>query len=178
MTGERVVTENRFAGSGRAAKNRGREGHFFDICDYPRVRNGPDVVEPVNELGEHRPAIVLTHGFEDPYNMDHPPANHGTLEARVCAEESGYPAEGKGSRDDTPPVVILEPHEPEQCHFGSPVRFEITSIGERKRNGHGVDGCPATPCEYATDAGRSSERPIRASGASSSRKCSNALIRE
>jgi 4-oxalomesaconate hydratase len=55
-------------------------------------------VEPVNEFREHRPAIVLTHGFEDPYNMDHPPANHGTLEARVCAEEPGCPAEGKGSR--------------------------------------------------------------------------------
>jgi 4-oxalomesaconate hydratase len=138
-----VVTENRLAGSGRAAKNRASEVHFFDMRDYLRVRNGQDVVEPVNELGEHRPAIVVTHGFEDPYNMDHPPANHGTLEARVCAEESGYPAEGKGSPDDASPVVILEPHEPEQCHFGSPVRFEITSIGER----HRVDGRPARPCE-------------------------------
>jgi 4-oxalomesaconate hydratase len=67
--------------------------------DYP-VRNGQDVVELVNEFREHRPAMVLTHGFEDLYNMDHPPASHGTLTARVCGEESGYPAEGKGSRDE------------------------------------------------------------------------------
>lgn len=149
MTGERVVTENRLAGSRRAAKNRRSEGHFFDMGDYPRVCNGQDVVEPVNEFREHRPAIVLTHEFEDPYNMDHPPANHGTLEARVCTEESGYPAEGKGSRDKTL-VVILEPHEPEQCHFGSPVRFEITSIGERERNGHGVDGAQQRLVKYST----------------------------
>jgi 4-oxalomesaconate hydratase len=68
--------------------------------DYPGVRNGQDLVEPVNAFREHRPAIVLTHGFEDPYHMDHQPANQGTLEARMCAEESGYPAEGKGSRDE------------------------------------------------------------------------------
>ena len=135
MTGERVVRETGLAESGRAAKNRGSQGPFFYMGDYPRVRNGQDIVEPVNEFREHRPAIVLTHGFEDPYNMDHPPTNHGTREAGVCAEESGYPAEGKGSRDE-------------------PVPFEITSIGERKRNGHGVDGRPATPCEVLFGRGR------------------------
>lgn len=92
MTGERVVRET------GSAKNRGSQGPFFYMGDYPRVRNGQDIVEPVNEFREHRPAIVLTHGFEDPYNMDHPPANHGTLEARACAEESGSPAEGKVRR--------------------------------------------------------------------------------
>lgn len=91
---------NRLAESGHAAKNRGSQGPFFYMGDYPRVPNGQDIVEPVNEFREHRRAIVLTHGFEDPYNMDHPPANHGTLEARLCAEESGCPAEGKGSRDE------------------------------------------------------------------------------
>ena len=100
MTGERVVREDRLADSGRAFKNRGSEGPFFDMGDYPRVRNEQDVVEPVNEFRKHRPAIVLTHGFEDPYNTDHPPANHGIWEARVCAEESGYPVEGKGGRDE------------------------------------------------------------------------------
>ena len=118
MTGERVVREDRLADSGRAFKNRGSEGPFFDMGDYPRVRNEQDVVEPVNEFRKHRPAIVLTHGFEDPYNTDHPPANHGTPEAGVCTLRS------------------------------------------------------------RANAGRSSERPIRASGTSSTRKCSNAFIRE
>jgi hypothetical protein len=85
--------------------------------DDPRVRNGQDIVEPVNEFREHWPAIVMTHGFEDPYNMDHPPANHRTLEAGVCTLRS------------------------------------------------------------RADARRSSERPIRVSGTSSTRKCSNAFIR-
>ena len=109
---------NRRAESGRAAKNRGSQGPFFYMGDYPKVRNGQDIVEPVNEFREHRPAIVLTHGFEDPYNRDHPPANHGTLEAGVCTLRS------------------------------------------------------------RANAGRSSERPIRVSGTSSTRKCSNAFIRE
>lgn len=145
MTEDRV-TENRLAESGRAARNRGSQGHSFDTRDYPRVPNEQDVVEAVNEFRDDRPAIVLTHGFKDPYNMDHPLANEGTLK-RVCAEEPGCASEGQGSRDDAPPAVILEPHQSERCHYRPPALFEITSIGERKRDAHGVDGRPVTPCE-------------------------------
>ena len=122
--GERV-TENRLAESGRAAKNRRSEIHFFDMGDYPMVPNGQDVVGLANQFGEHRRAIVLTHGFEVPYNIDQPMASDRTLKARVCAEAPGYPAEGKGSRDDAPP---------EECSFRPPVLLEITSMRERQQN--------------------------------------------
>jgi 4-oxalomesaconate hydratase len=152
MTGERV-TENRLGESGRAAKNQDSEGHFFERGDYPRVPKEQDGVEPVNEFREHRPAIVLTDGFEDPYHMDHPPAKGGTLEAGVCVEDSGYPADGKGSRDDAPPVVILEPHQPEPCHFAPPVRSEITSIGERRRRAMESMAAEKHLVKYSTVAG-------------------------
>ena len=167
MTGDRVVRENRLDESGSAVKNRGSEGHFFEMGDYPRVRNWQDVVEPVNEFREHRPAIVLTHGFEDPYNMDHPPTNHRTLEARVGAQESGCRAQGKGSRAEPRRSSSSSRTIRSDAISGTPVPFEITSIGKRKRNGRGVDGRPGTPCEVLdgrgrTPGGRASVRPGQA----------------
>src|ERR1035438_5200413 len=71
MTVEKVK-DHRLAESGRAAQLLGAEIRFFDMGDYPIVPKEEDMVELVNEYREHKPAIVLTHSFEDPYNMDHP----------------------------------------------------------------------------------------------------------
>lgn len=131
MTVEKVK-EDRLAESGRAAQLLGAEIRFFDMGDYPIVPKEEDMVELVNEYREHKPAIVLTHSFEDPYNMDHPMCNDLSLKARVYAQASGYPAKGKGSQDDAPPVFIFEPHQPEQCNFKPQVLLDITPVWERK----------------------------------------------
>jgi len=103
MKGERVVKE--IGGPNRAAPPRTEAARapFSTWAIIRRFADGQDIVEPVNEFREHRPAIVLTHGFEDPYNKDHPPANHGMQQVRVWAEESGCPAERKGGRDEPRP---------------------------------------------------------------------------
>ena len=103
MKGERVVKE--IGGPNRAAPPR-TEAARAPFSTWAIIRgfaDGQDIVESVNEFREHRPAIVLTHGFEDPYNKDHPPANHGMQQVRVWAEESGCPAERKGGRDEPRP---------------------------------------------------------------------------
>jgi hypothetical protein len=178
MTGERVVTENRLAGSGRVAKNRGSEGHFFEMGDYPRVRDRQEVVEPVNELGEHRPAIVLTHGFEDPYNMDHPPASHGTLEA-ACARRSRA-IRLRGKEAETTPRRSSSSSRTSRSNAISGRRCGWRSRRSGSASAMAMESMAAQQrlVKYSTDAGLSSERPIRASGTSSTRKCSNAFIRE
>src|SRR5215831_19324625 len=95
MTVERVK-EDRHAESSRAAQILGADIRFFDMGDYPIVPTEAKIVEMVNEFREHKPEIVLTHSFEDPYNPDHPMANDLTLKARVYAQAAGYPAKRQG----------------------------------------------------------------------------------
>lgn len=131
MTVERVK-EDRLAESTKAAKILGAEIRFFDMGDYPIKPSDEDMHELVNEFREVKPSIVLTHSFADPYNMDHALANSITLQARVYAQAAGYPAKGKGSQADAPPVFIFEPHQPEQCEFKPQVLLDITPVWEKK----------------------------------------------
>jgi 4-oxalomesaconate hydratase len=131
MTVGRVKVD-RYQESSRAAEILGAEIRFFDMGDYPIVPTEEKIVELVNEFREHKPEIVLTHSFQDPYNPDHPMANDLTLKARVYAQASGYPAKGKGKQDDAPPVFLFEPHQPEQCNFKPQVLLDITPVWEKK----------------------------------------------
>jgi 4-oxalomesaconate hydratase len=131
MTVEQVK-QDRHAESSRAAEILGAETRFFDMGDYPIAPTEEKIVELVNEFRSNKPEIVLTHGFEDPYNPDHPMANDLTLKARVYAQASGYPAAGKGRQDDAPPVFLFEPHQPEQCNFKPQVLLDITPVWEKK----------------------------------------------
>jgi 4-oxalomesaconate hydratase len=107
------------------------------------------------------------HDGEDPYNMNHPMAYDGTLKARVYAEASGFPAEGKASRDDPPPVFIFEPHQPEQLNFRAPVVLEIISMRERKRNAMESMAAQEHLVKYSTVIGE--RRAVEASSDSSGR---------
>ncbi len=131
MTVERVK-EDRLAESTKAASILGAEIRFFDMGDYPIKPTDADMTELVNEFREVKPSIVFTHSFEDPYNPDHALANQITIAARVYAQAAGYPAKGKGSQGDAPPVFIFEPHQPEQCEFKPQVLLDITPVWEKK----------------------------------------------
>jgi 4-oxalomesaconate hydratase len=131
MTVERVK-EDRHAEASRAAEILGAEAGFFDMGDYPIVPTQEKIVELVNEFRLHKPEFVLTHGFEDPYNPDHPMASELTLKARIYAQASGYSALGKGGQDDAPPVFLFEPHQPEQCNFKPQVLLDVTPVWEKK----------------------------------------------
>jgi|SRR5579862_5752674 len=131
MTLDRVK-QDRLAEASRAAGILGAEIRFLDMGDYPIIPTEEKMVELVNEFREHKPEIVLTHSFEDPYNPDHPMANDLTLKARVYAQAAGYPAKGQGKQDDAPPVFMFEPHQPEQCNFKPDVLLDITPVWEQK----------------------------------------------
>ena len=164
MTVERVKEERR-AESTRAADILGAEIRFFDMGDYPIQRSEQSMLELVNEFREHNPAIVLTHSYADPYNMDHALANQITLEARVYAQAAGYPAKGKGSQMAAPPVFLFEPHQPEQCGFNPQVLLDITPVFDQKRKAMESMEAQEHLWEYYTDlAKRRGTQAVRNSG--------------
>lgn len=164
MTVERVK-QDRHQESTRAAELLGAEIRFLDMGDYPIVPTEAKVLELVNEFREHKPEIVLTHSFEDPYNPDHPVANDLTLKARVYAQASGYPAKGKGRQDDAPPVFLFEPHQPEQCNFKPQVLLDITPVWEQKRKAMETMAAQEHLVHYYTDLGkRRGVQAVRNSG--------------
>src|SRR5215475_1552669 len=164
MTVEKVKRD-RHVESSRAAEILGAEIRFFDMGDYPIVPTEEKIHGLVNEFRLNKPEIVLTHSFEDPYNQDHPMANDLTLKARVYAQASGYPAKGKGSQDDAPPVFIFEPHQPEQCNFKPQVLLDITPVWERKLKAMESMAAQEHLVAYYTDLGkRRGVQAVRNSG--------------
>ena len=153
MTVDRVK-EDRHQESSRAAAILGATIRFFDMGDYPIVPTEEKIVGMVDEFREHKPEIVLTHSYEDPYNPDHPLACDLTLKARVYAQASGYPAKGKGKQDDAPPVFLFEPHQPEQCNFKPQVLLDITPVWEKKLKAMESMAAQEHLVAYYTDLGR------------------------
>jgi 4-oxalomesaconate hydratase len=75
-----------------------------------------------------RPDFVLTIRY-DPYNFDHPETPVGP-EARIIAQAHGHPGERASG---APPVVLFEPHQPEQCRWEPNVLLDITEVWGLKR---------------------------------------------
>jgi 4-oxalomesaconate hydratase len=103
---------------------------FYDLGDYP-MRVTPEAFDALVDLyREIRPAFMLTHSRQDPYNFDHPMATEFAQHARVIAQAHGHklgdPALG------APPVYLFEPHQPEQCNWKPNVLLDITPVWEKK----------------------------------------------
>ncbi|MEP7064255.1 MAG: PIG-L deacetylase family protein [Betaproteobacteria bacterium] len=130
MTLERVKADRRDEAA-KAAALLGAEIEFFDCGDYP-MRVGVDVIERLADIYRAvKPTFVLTHSLEDPYNFDHPLAAHVAQEARVVAQAHGHrPGEAVLG---APPVLLFEPHQPEQCNWKPQVLLDITPVWEKKR---------------------------------------------
>jgi 4-oxalomesaconate hydratase len=164
MTLEKVK-EDRLAEATRAAEILGAQIRFFDMGDYPIRPTDAHMLEMVNEFREHQPALVLTHSFADPYNMDHPMANDFTLKARVYSQAAGYPATGQGNQMYAPPVFLFEPHQPEQCDFKPQVFLDVTPVWERKRKAMASMAAQEHLLAYYTDLGkRRGVQAVRNSG--------------
>jgi 4-oxalomesaconate hydratase len=151
MTIERVK-EIRKAESARAAEILGAEIRFLDAGDYPLKPSAETIHEMVVEFRCNQPDIVLTHAFLDPYNYDHPTANHITLQTRIYAQASGYPGPGKDL--GAPPVFLFEPHQPEHCEFVPQVLLDITPVWDRKQQAMESMKAQGHLVEYYTDLGK------------------------
>lgn len=129
MTMDRVKQERRREAQ-EAADILGCEVVFLDRGDYPLRSDDGLLYELVEHYRELQPAFVLTHSFKDPYNFDHPLANHLAQEARIIGQAHGHKPEQKVL--GAPPVYLFEPHQPEQCEWRPEVFLDIGPVWERK----------------------------------------------
>jgi 4-oxalomesaconate hydratase len=125
------VKAGRKAEAEQAAKILGAEIEFFDCGDYP-LRTTPEMLDRAIDIyREIKPAFVLTHALEDPYNFDHPVASHFAQEARVIAQANGHKPDPDRAYS-APPVFLFEPHQPEQCNFKPQVILNIDDVWTQK----------------------------------------------
>jgi 4-oxalomesaconate hydratase len=104
---------------------------FFDLGDYPLRTTLADLEKLADVFQEIRPAWLLTHSLEDPYNFDHPEASRFAQEARVVAQAHGR--KGPDAAIGAPPVFLFEPHQTEQCNWKPQLILNITEVWETKR---------------------------------------------
>ena len=143
------VKAGRRAEAEKAAAILGAEIEFFDCGDYP-LRPTPEMLDRTIDIyRELKPAFVLTHALEDPYNFDHPTAAHFAQEARIIAQAAGHkpdPARAYAA----PPVFLFEPHQPEQCNFKPQVILNIDAVWETKLEAFKVLAAQKHLWEYYT----------------------------
>jgi 4-oxalomesaconate hydratase len=164
MTVERVK-QSRQAESEKAATLLGAEIRFSDSGDYPLQVTDGLIRDMVAEYRALQPEFVLTHSYSDPYNRDHDEASAVTLRTRIYAQAAGYPLEGK--KLGAPPVLLFEPHQPEQCGFKPEVLLDITPVFDRKRKAMESMEAQEHLWEYYTDlAKRRGVQAVRNSGKS------------
>jgi 4-oxalomesaconate hydratase len=132
MTLDRAKTERKAEAEKAAAALGVADIQFWDLGDYPLRLDGDDNLFRLADLYRKlKPAFVLTHSREDPYNFDHPATNAFTQHARVIAQAHGHkPGEAVLG---APPVFLFEPHQPEQCNWRPTVLLDITPVWPKKR---------------------------------------------
>ncbi|WP_187971265.1 PIG-L deacetylase family protein [Aquibium microcysteis] len=130
MTLDRVKSE-RQAEAEAAAKALGvADIQFWDLGDYPITLTQESLFRLVALMRKIRPSFVLTHSKEDPYNRDHPLVSQFAQEARIVAQAHGHDPEVKVI--GAPPVMLFEPHQPEQCRWMPNTLLDITPVWEKK----------------------------------------------
>jgi 4-oxalomesaconate hydratase len=151
----------------RAAQILGAEIEFVDAVDYP-LRITDAILDRVIDIyRETKPAFVLTHALEDPYNFDHPVAAHLAQEARIIAQAAGHKPDPTRSYA-APPVFLFEPHQPEQCNFKPNVILNIDEVWETKYRAFQILAAQKHLWEYyhrvalnrGVQGGRNSGRPM------------------
>lgn len=131
MTLERVKAA-REEESRQAAQRLGVHGiQFWDLGDYPMHLDDAALFRLVDVYRAIRPAFVLTHSRQDPYNFDHPLTTSFAQHARVIAQAHGHnPAQAVIG---APPVFLYEPHQTEQSDWKPNWLLDITAVWDRKR---------------------------------------------
>ena len=133
----------------RAAAVLGAEIEFFDAGDYP-LRGTEAMIDRLVDINHDlKPAFILTHSLEDPYNIDHPEATRLAQEARIIAQAAGHKPDPDRAYS-APPVFLFEPHQPEQCNYKPTVILNIDDVWETKRRAFEVLAAQKHLWEYYT----------------------------
>ncbi len=115
----------------RAAAHLGADFRCLDLGDYP-LEIDADALERISdEIREFAPDVLITHTDTDPFNPDHPVANHAVGRARSLAAGAGVQSSFKTVRP--PEFFLFEPHQPELCNFTPTTFVDITAVMEQKR---------------------------------------------
>ncbi len=131
MTLERVKKERQKEAEAAAKALNVADIQFWDLGDYPIHLSDDSLFRLVDVYRAIHPAFVLTHSRQDPYNRDHPAVSEFAQHARITAQAHGHnPGEPVLG---APPVLLFEPHQPEQSRWMPNVLLDITSVWDRKR---------------------------------------------
>ncbi len=131
MTLDRVKSERQKEAEAAASALGVADIQFWDLGDYPITLSQDALFRLVALMRTIRPSFVLTHSKEDPYNRDHPLVSQFAQEARIVAQAHGHDPEVKVI--GAPPVMLFEPHQPEQCRWMPNVLLDITPVWEKKK---------------------------------------------
>lgn len=143
------IKDQRRAEATAAASLLGAEIEFFDAGDYPLRLTEGMLDRTVDIYREEKPAFVLTHALEDPYNVDHPEAARFAQEARIIAQAAGHKPDPNLAYA-APPVFLFEPHQPEQCNFKPNVILNIDEVWPLKRQAFEILAAQKHLWEYYT----------------------------
>jgi len=131
MTLDKVKSERRKEAEAAAKTLDAADIQFWDLGDYPIELGRESLFRLADLCRRIHPAVVLTHSREDPYNRDHPLVSQFAQEARIVAQAHGHNPGEKVL--GAPPVMLFEPHQPEQCRWMPNVLLDITPVWEKKR---------------------------------------------
>ncbi|HWE08791.1 MAG TPA: PIG-L deacetylase family protein [Solirubrobacteraceae bacterium] len=115
----------------RAAAALGADFRCLDLGDYPLEIDAPALNRIADEIREFAPDALITHTDTDPFNPDHPVANHAVGRARSLAAGAGVQSAFATVRP--PEFLLFEPHQPELCNFTPTTFVDITAVMEAKR---------------------------------------------
>lgn len=131
MTLERVKAERRKEAEAAAIQLGIADLQFWDLGDYPITLSEASLNRLVDVYRAIHPAFVLTHSRQDIYNRDHPAVTEFAQHARIIAQAHGHNPGQKVL--GAPPVLLFEPHQPEQCEWKPTVLLDITAVWKKKR---------------------------------------------
>jgi len=131
MTLERVKAERQKEAEAAAKALGVADIQFWNLGDYPIELTRQSLFRLADLCRKVRPSFMLTHSREDPYNRDHPLVSQFAQEARIVAQAHGHEPGQKVL--GAPPVMLFEPHQPEQCRWMPNVLLDITPVWEKKR---------------------------------------------
>lgn len=131
MTLQKVKDERRREAEAAARALGVADTQFWDLGDYPIDLPQKALFRLSALFRALRPAFMLTHSREDPYNRDHPLVSQFAQEARIVAQAHGH--EPDTPVIGAPPVFLFEPHQPEQSRWMPNVLLDIGPVWEKKR---------------------------------------------
>jgi 4-oxalomesaconate hydratase len=119
----------------RAAAALGADFRCLDLGDYPLEIDTAALTAIADQIREFAPDVLITHTDTDPFNPDHPVANHAVGRARSLAAGAGVQSAFATVRP--PEFFLFEPHQPELCNFTPTTFVDITAVMDQKRQAMG-----------------------------------------